>query len=89
MACGCPVIVSREASLKEICGDAALYCDARDPLDLAGRIEELVASPDMQQLLRSKGLQRSSHFSWRECAMQHLKEIKELTVDVAGKGLGL
>ena len=27
MACGCPVIVSRAASLPEVCGDAAYYVD--------------------------------------------------------------
>src|SRR5690606_31065091 len=30
MATGIPVLVARAASLPEICGDAALYCDPRD-----------------------------------------------------------
>src|SRR6187397_1707069 len=34
MACGCPVIVSRAASLPEVCGDAAIYCDPTNPADI-------------------------------------------------------
>src|SRR5207253_1940106 len=34
MHCGCPVIVSDRASLPEVCGEAAVYCDPDDPADM-------------------------------------------------------
>ncbi|MEO0855017.1 MAG: glycosyltransferase family 1 protein, partial [Cyanobacteria bacterium J06648_11] len=39
MSCGCPVIVSQAASLPEVCGDAALYCDPHDPGDIADKMQ--------------------------------------------------
>jgi glycosyltransferase involved in cell wall biosynthesis len=43
MACGCPVIVSAAASLPEVCGDAALYCDPLDPESIARQIRRLMS----------------------------------------------
>ncbi|MDD2307881.1 MAG: glycosyltransferase family 1 protein, partial [Prolixibacteraceae bacterium] len=42
MACSCPVIVSTAASLPEVCGDAALYCDPYSPADIAEKINRLI-----------------------------------------------
>ena len=41
MAAGCPVIASSAASIPEICGDAALYCDPHSSEDIAGKIRLL------------------------------------------------
>ncbi len=30
MTCGCPVVISNQPALLEVCGDAALHCDAND-----------------------------------------------------------
>lgn len=78
MACGCPVIVSREASLPEICGDAALYCDARDPCDLAARIEEMVCSESLRRELKTKGLAQAARYSWRRASLEWLGQIEEV-----------
>lgn len=68
MACGCPVLVSRCASLPEVCGDAAHYCDASDPADLAQRLSELLTDPSLRAALRARGHVRSRAFTWEECA---------------------
>jgi glycosyltransferase involved in cell wall biosynthesis len=68
MACGCPVIASRAASLPEICGDAALYCDPRRPKDIAAKMKELVGNPELQENLKRKGLEQVKGFSWDACA---------------------
>lgn len=78
MACGCPVIVSRAASLPGVCGDAALYCDPHDPADLARQIRRLIGDVDMQQDLRAKGLARAAEFSWRRCAVDTFEVLKRL-----------
>lgn len=56
MMCGCPVIVSDRASLPEVCGDMAIYCDAYDENGLADKIKAVVFDnkgivPDKEQLL--------------------------------------
>jgi glycosyltransferase involved in cell wall biosynthesis len=67
MAAGCPVIVSNAASLPEICGDAALYCDPYHPRDIADKIIELLGDEALRVALRRKGSARARQFTWEEC----------------------
>lgn len=68
MAAGCPCLVSRVASLPEVCGEAALYCDPMSEADLASRIAELLSGTDLQARLRAAGRHRASLFTWDETA---------------------
>jgi len=70
MYCGCPVIASRQASLPEVCGDAALYCDAASVDDIAQKIEQMLASPELRERCRQRGLKRARAHGWREAADQ-------------------
>jgi glycosyltransferase involved in cell wall biosynthesis len=70
MSCGCPVIASREASLPEACGDAALYCDARDPADIAARIAQLMDDPALRGRMRARGRAHAAQFTWARAARQ-------------------
>lgn len=70
MACGCPVIVSNRASLPEVCGDAALYCDPTSPEDIAAKIKLLLEDNALRETLRKKGLARARMFSWEKCARE-------------------
>ena len=45
MACGCPVAVSRVASLPEVCGDAAVYFDPTSVEDIARGILDVLDRP--------------------------------------------
>lgn len=77
MACGCPVISSRLGALPEVCGDAALYCDAEDPRDLPAVILRLTADPDLRATLIDKGRHHCRSFTWRRAAEQLLDTIIE------------
>ena len=68
MICGCPVVVSRAASLPEVCGDAAVYCNPHDPADIARAIDEVIGNPALQDDLRQRGAERAAGFSWRGAA---------------------
>src|SRR5919108_6199461 len=78
MACGCPVIASRAASLPEVCGDAALYFDPHDAADLARRITEVMESAALRADLSRRGLERARYFSWRESAKGVLRALERL-----------
>jgi glycosyltransferase involved in cell wall biosynthesis len=78
MACGCPAIVSDRASLPEVCGDAALYCDPNDVEDIAARMLDVTRNETTRALLREKGLQRARQFTWDKCARETLAVIERL-----------
>ena len=80
MACGCPAIVSASASLPEVCGDAALYCDPHDVEDIAAKMLQVATDGATRGLLREKGLQRARQFSWDKCAGETLAVIESLSV---------
>jgi glycosyltransferase involved in cell wall biosynthesis len=77
MNCGCPVVVSRAASLPEVCGSAAIYCDARSPASVAESIQQVVSDRALQDQLRDLGRQRALKFSWLESARALLGLIEE------------
>ncbi len=78
MSFGCPVLVSREASLPEVCGDAALYCNGYDVADIAAGIVTLVDDPELREELSAAGQQRAARFRWRDTADALLKIADEL-----------
>ncbi|MEP7225735.1 MAG: glycosyltransferase family 1 protein [Gemmatimonadales bacterium] len=78
MACGCPVISSNAASLPEVCGDAALYCDPRNPSDIAARISEILDQPDLRRTLRDRALARARQFSWSATARAVMAVAREI-----------
>jgi glycosyltransferase involved in cell wall biosynthesis len=78
MACGCPSIVSDRASLPEICGDAALYCNPDDAGDIAARMIEVATNEALRDELREKGLARARRFTWDRCARETVALIERL-----------
>jgi glycosyltransferase involved in cell wall biosynthesis len=70
MLCGCPVIVSDRASLPEVCGPAALYCNPDDPADIAAKLRRVLTSHSLQEELREAGRARAREFSWGRAAAQ-------------------
>jgi len=70
MNCGCPVIVSNRASMPEICGDAAVYCDPVSPLDIATQLRRVLTSEALRQEMRENGQLRAKQFSWAAAAKQ-------------------
>jgi glycosyltransferase involved in cell wall biosynthesis len=68
MSCGAPTVVSRAASLPEVCGDAALYCDPLDPESIAQQVRHLLDDPSQRAELRERGLARARGFTWDRSA---------------------
>lgn len=67
MACGCPVITCRNASLPEVCGDAALFVAPDSVAEMHAALLA-VQEPARRAALRSQGRQRVEQFSWDRCA---------------------
>jgi len=79
MTCGCPVIVSRVASLPEVCGDAAVYCDPEDSQDIACQIGTVLSDAELRADLRRRGVERAKLFTWNHAAGALLKLLETAT----------
>jgi glycosyltransferase involved in cell wall biosynthesis len=71
MACGAPVLTTRELSLPEVGGDAVEYCGTDQPSIAAG-LRRLLADPDRRAQLSTAGRARAAQFTWRAAAEAHL-----------------
>jgi glycosyltransferase involved in cell wall biosynthesis len=68
MASGRPVLAARAGALPEVCGDAALYCDPRDPRDIAAGLLRLASDAELSSRLAAAGAERARRFDWHETA---------------------
>jgi glycosyltransferase involved in cell wall biosynthesis len=75
MACGCPVIASDIPSLRERCGDAAIYCNPANLDSITAAVEQVMDDPTLQSTLRELGYQHAKKYTWESCAMQTLELI--------------
>ncbi len=65
MACGCPVITCKNASISEVAGVAALYINDNDVNGLVNALGEVQKSEVRQQLITA-GLAQAQKFSWSQ-----------------------
>jgi len=68
MACGTPVAAARAGSIPEVCGDAAVLFDPRDPRAIVSGVEEALARSEE---LGAAGLERAATFTWERAAEAH------------------
>jgi glycosyltransferase involved in cell wall biosynthesis len=84
MTAGCPVITTRQTSLPEVCGDAAVYIDPDDMVGFAEALITLERDPDARKRAHEKGLRQAATFSWDEAATTFLQTIHS-TVQKRGR----
>jgi glycosyltransferase involved in cell wall biosynthesis len=70
MAAGCPCLVSSAASLPEVCGDGALYCDPTNPADIATQLVRLLSDTGLRARLVTAGRDRAAMFDWNVTAQR-------------------
>jgi glycosyltransferase involved in cell wall biosynthesis len=73
MACGCPVVASDIAPIREIAGGAAILAPPGDATRLAAAIRDLAGSSERRRALVEQGLERARAFSWDRCARETLE----------------
>jgi glycosyltransferase involved in cell wall biosynthesis len=61
-AVGCPVLASAVSGSSEQFGDAVLFCDPKDPQDIAEKIYQLHSDENMRSRLIERGRSRAA--SW-------------------------
>jgi glycosyltransferase involved in cell wall biosynthesis len=81
MYCGCPVIASARTSIPEVCGDAAMYCDATSADDIAAKIAHMMSDADLRRNYRAMGLRHAREFRWEGSAQKVLEILYGQTGD--------
>jgi glycosyltransferase involved in cell wall biosynthesis len=72
MACGTPVVVSSDAALREVAGDAAVYAGGGDVADAVRR------ALDEHERLAAAGIERARAFTWAEAARRTAAVYREV-----------
>jgi glycosyltransferase involved in cell wall biosynthesis len=73
MTTGTPVIAARSPGVTEVCGEAVLYADPRDPQDLAAKLTLVAGDPALRADLGERGRRRAAEFSWARSARAHVE----------------
>lgn len=73
MTAGTPVVAARSPGVVEVCGDAVLYADPRDPRQLAEQLARVAADATLRRDLTERGRRRAAEFSWARCAREHVR----------------
>ncbi len=68
MACGCPAIAADIPALREAGGTAALYCNPRNPDDIASQVTQLLQNDALRTRLKEDGLRRAHNMTWQSAA---------------------
>ncbi len=78
MACGCPVIVSNNSSLPEICGDAAIYINPNNFDEIAEAITKVLSDESLMNEMIFNSIDNAKLFKWRFSAEEHLNVFTEV-----------
>lgn len=77
MSCGCPVITTKEGSLKEVAGSAAYFVDGYNLEAIANGIKEVFNNKSLQDELRNKGFENIKKFSWEKTSAKTIEAYKK------------
>ncbi len=78
MARGLPVASSNTSVMPEILGDAAVYFDPHNPVNVAKVITETLSDKEQLKALRKKGFTQAAKYSWRKMAEETLELYKQV-----------
>jgi glycosyltransferase involved in cell wall biosynthesis len=78
MACGTPVVASREGAIPEVAGDAGLLVPADDDAAIAHAVGCVLDDTALRDRLRRAGPARAALFSWRETGRLTLEAYREV-----------
>lgn len=69
-AAGLPVITSNVSSMPEVGGNAALYVDPNNVMDIKRNLNEVMSDEKLRKEFVKKGFERVKQFSWEKAATE-------------------
>ena len=80
-ACGTPVIVGMNSSFPEVMGNACLYVNPYNSVQIASAMEALLSDDKLRAELVSAGLARAKMFSWENSARELFEIFQSLKIN--------
>jgi glycosyltransferase involved in cell wall biosynthesis len=78
MQCCAPVITSDRGSIPEVVGLSGIMVNPESISEISEAIFKVLKDPNLQTLLRNKGLQQARIFSWETCAIETIKVYRNI-----------
>lgn len=78
MTCDCPVVISEQPALVEVCNNAVLRCGMDDIAALAGHLRALNSDSGLRQRLAATGREQARRFTWAATARSLLDQCLEI-----------
>jgi glycosyltransferase involved in cell wall biosynthesis len=75
MGFGLPVLASNATCHPEVGGEAVLYCEPREPGDIAEKMHRLLTEDELANNFRERGFVHLGGFSWKKTARQYVREL--------------
>jgi glycosyltransferase involved in cell wall biosynthesis len=75
--CGAPVAASTGGALPEVAGDAAVFFDPRDEVEMAETLARLCGDGSLRQDLVRRGSARVEGMTWARTAEETLRVYRE------------
>lgn len=79
MTNGCIVLASDIPALKEVCGDAAIYFNPLDVVDIRKNLELIVNDEELRKKMIGKGYKQVKKFSWEKMAKETFEVYESCT----------
>lgn len=68
MACGCPIVLTRNSSFPEVAGDAGIFYELGNEQDLRNKVASVLESNQLREEYKAKGLEQVRKFTWQDAA---------------------
>jgi glycosyltransferase involved in cell wall biosynthesis len=79
MAAGLPVVCSNRGPMPEVLGDAGLYFNPENPVDIADAIRKFVLSPELRSEMAEASFERCQQYSWKRCATHTFEFLRNIS----------
>lgn len=74
----CPVITSNVSSMPEVGGDAAVYVDPNNVIDITTQLKRVLEDTTLRKEMIEKGQQQVKKFSWEKTAKETLQVLEHI-----------
>lgn len=75
MASGCPVVAADIPAVREVCGEAAIYFNPLNEIDISMSLLRVLKNDDLQRSLSLSGIKRAKFFTWERTVQETSKVI--------------